>query len=65
VLARARRTGTSFEDALLDDDEIAARLPEDVVASLARPDTGAAGAMVDEVIARARAARASEAERRP
>jgi adenylosuccinate lyase len=65
VLAHARRTGTSLEDALLDDDEIAARLPREIIASLTRPDTGAAGAMVDEVIARARAARASEAERRP
>jgi len=59
LLERARRTGTTLEDALLADDEVRARLPEGLVPSLAHPDTGGAGAMVDEVLTRAAAARAS------
>jgi adenylosuccinate lyase len=64
LLERARSTGTPLEDALLDDDEIRTRLPEEVLESLAHPDTGAAGEMVDGVIARATAVRASEPGRR-
>jgi adenylosuccinate lyase len=59
LLERARRTGTTLEDVLLADDEVRARLPEGLVPSLAHPDTGGAGAMVDEVLTRAAAARAS------
>jgi adenylosuccinate lyase len=64
LLERARSAGTPLEDALLDDDEVRTRLPEEVVESLAHPDTGAAGEMVDGVIARATAVRASESGRR-
>lgn len=60
LLERSRQTGTTLEDALLADDEVRARLPEGFVPSLAHPDTGGAGAMVDEVLTRAAAARASE-----
>ncbi|HJR98548.1 MAG TPA: adenylosuccinate lyase family protein [Actinomycetota bacterium] len=64
LLEGARRSGTTVEDALLADDEVRARLPEGLVPSLAHPDTGGAGAMVDEVLARAAAARASQPGRR-
>jgi len=64
LLERARRTGTTLEDALLADDEVRARLPEGLVPSLAHPDTGGAGAMVDEVLTRAAAARASRSGQR-
>lgn len=65
LLEQARRTGISFEDALLADDEVRAQLPEGLVASLSHPDTGGAGAMVDEVLARAAAERESEHGHRP
>ena len=65
LLAQARRDGGSLEDALMADDEIRGRLSEDVVSSFAQTDTGAAAAMVDEVLARAARARADEPERWP
>jgi adenylosuccinate lyase len=57
ALAQGRRAGRAMPDALLD----AGLLGEQEVAGLA-PDAGSAGAMVDLVVARARAARAAEAE---
>ncbi|MGZ8630629.1 MAG: 3-sulfopropionylcysteine synthase XcbD [Actinomycetota bacterium] len=65
LLAQARRDGGSLQDALMADDEIGGRLSDDVVSSLAQTDTGAAAAMVDEVLARAARARADEPERWP
>jgi adenylosuccinate lyase len=57
ALAQGRRAGRPMADALVD----AGLLSEQEVAALP-PDTGAAGAMVDLVVARARAARAAEVE---
>lgn len=65
LLARARRDGASLDDALMADDEIRGQLSDDVVSSFARTETGAAGAMVDEVLARAARARADEPGRWP
>jgi adenylosuccinate lyase len=63
LLATARRDGVSLEDALMADEEIRARLPHDVASSLALADTGSAGAMVDEVLARAARASADGSDR--
>jgi adenylosuccinate lyase len=57
ALGQGRRTGRSMPAALVD----AGLLSEQEVAAL-EPDAGAAGAMVDLVLARARAARAAEDE---
>jgi adenylosuccinate lyase len=57
VFARSRRAGRPMAGALVE----AGLLSEQEVAALA-PDPGAAGAMVDLVVARARAARAAEGE---
>ncbi len=65
LLAQARRDGGSLQHALMADHEIRGRLSDDVVSSLAQTDTGAAAAMVDEVLARAARARADEPERWP
>jgi adenylosuccinate lyase len=61
LLADGRRRGLSLRDAVLADDELRDALPPELVASLGRPDTGSAGAMVDEVLARAARARAERA----
>jgi adenylosuccinate lyase len=63
LLATARRDGVSLEDALMADEEIRAQLPHDVASSLALADTGSAGAMVDEVLARAARASADGSDR--
>ena len=63
LLADGRRSGLSLREAVLADDEFREGLPPEVVASLDRPDTGSAGAMVDEVLARAARARADGPDR--
>ena len=65
LLAESRRSGRSLQRSIAADDELREALPADVVASLADADTGSAGVMVDEVLARAERARANETDRWP
>jgi adenylosuccinate lyase len=65
LLEEARRHGRSLAEAAATS-EVARQLPEDELRSLLeRPATGAAGAMVDEVVRRARERRAGEPETWP
>jgi len=66
VLAAVREEGASFEDALAASPDIAEHLgPDEVHELVARPDPGAAGAMVDLVVRRAEEARAGETDEWP
>jgi adenylosuccinate lyase len=65
VLGEARQQGRSLEAAATGS-EIAGEIPSDELRSLLeRPRTGAAGAMVDQVVRRARERRATEPEAWP
>jgi adenylosuccinate lyase len=65
VLGEARQQGCSLEEAATDS-EVAREVPPDELRSLLeRPPTGAAGAMVDEVVRRAGERRAAEPEAWP
>ena len=66
VFTAVREEGGSFEDALAASPEIAEHLrPDEVHELVARPDPGAAGAMVDLVVRRAEEARAGETDEWP
>jgi adenylosuccinate lyase len=65
VLGEARQQGRSLEEAATGS-EVAGEIPSGELRSLLeRPQTGAAGAMVDEVVRRARERRATEPEAWP
>ncbi|MGH2540763.1 MAG: class-II fumarase/aspartase family protein, partial [Actinomycetota bacterium] len=60
LLADGRRTGRSLREVVVADEELRESLPAGVVESLTSHDLGAAGVMVDEVLARAERARTRE-----
>ena len=64
VLDEARRQDRSLEEAVAGS-EVAREITPGELRSLERPRTGAAGAMVDEVVRRARERRATEPEAWP
>ncbi len=65
ALARGRERGATLEEALTASEALRGHLSPEALRSVASPDPGSAGAMVDEVLERLRKARAEEGEAWP